>query len=126
MWCGNAVVSQNVVRRTCRTLYTALGMYCTRWSKTAPYQCFHPRISKNSKDGVFGAHLSDTNVHSELHRSYRWGGMRRDIMRWTHGCLVCNTNSLGHALHAPLAPIPVAGPFNRVGVNVLQLPRPNN
>ena len=72
--------------------------------------------------GVFGAHLGDAKVHSELRRHYWWQGMRADITRWTRGCLVCASYSTGQAVHAPLTPIPVSGPFDRVGVDVIQFP----
>ena len=49
--------------------------------------------------------------------------MRSDITQWTRGCLVCNSHSPGRAVRAPLTPIPVAGPFDRVGVDVIQFPR---
>ena len=49
--------------------------------------------------------------------------MRSDITRWIHGCLVCNSHSPGRAVSAPLTPIPVAGPFDRVGVDIIQFPR---
>jgi len=49
--------------------------------------------------------------------------MRADITKWTRGCLVCATYSTGRAVRPPLTPIPVAGPFDRVGVDVLQFPR---
>jgi hypothetical protein len=84
------------------------------------------RLFKDAHGGVFGAHLSGTKVHSELRHHYWWAGMRSDITRWTRGCLVCNTHSPGRAVRAPLAPIPVAGPFDRVGVDVIQFPRSNN
>ena len=34
-----------------------------------------------------------------------------------------NSHSPGRAAHAPLTPIPVNGPFDRVGVDVIQFPR---
>ena len=49
--------------------------------------------------------------------------MRRDISCWMHGCLVCATQCVGKAVRHPLTPIPVGGPFDRVGVDIIQLPR---
>ena len=73
--------------------------------------------------GAFGAHLSDVKVYSELNRHYWWPGMRADTTRWTRRCLVCATHSTGRAPRPPLTPLPVAGPFDRVGVDVIQFPR---
>ena len=50
-------------------------------------------------------------------------GIRRDITQWTRGCVTCATRSVGRAVKPPLTPIPVAGPFDRVGVDVIQFPR---
>ena len=49
--------------------------------------------------------------------------MRADIEKWCLGCLVCATRHIGHKVLPPLTPIPVGGPFDRVGVDVLQLPK---
>ena len=73
--------------------------------------------------GKFGAHLSDAKVYSEIQRHYCWEGMRKDVTQWTRGCLVCATRSAGRAVRAPLSPIPVSGPFDRVGVDIIQFPR---
>ena len=49
--------------------------------------------------------------------------MRSDISKWCQGCLVCATLYPGKAVHPPLTPIPVEGPFHRVGVDVIQFTR---
>ena len=38
-------------------------------------------------------------------------------------CLVCATHSPGWGARPPLAPIPVCGSFDRVGLDVIQFPR---
>ena len=62
-----------------------------------------PRDSRETlfHSGVFGAHLGDAKVFSELRRSYWWYGMRSDISRWSRGCLVCATRQAGSAIRAP-------------------------
>ena len=84
-----------------------------------------PRDSRETlfHSGVFGAHLGDAKVFSELRRSYWWYGMRSDISRWSRGCLVCATRQAGSAIRAPLTPIPVVGPFDRIGVDIIQFPK---
>ncbi len=72
--------------------------------------------------GVFGGHLRDAKIHSALAKHYWWPGMRTDILKWCRGCLTCATRRIGRQEKPPLVPIPVAGPFDRVGVDVLQLP----
>ena len=48
--------------------------------------------------------------------------MRADIDRWARACRVCVSRNIGKPLHPPLVPLPVGGPFDRVGVDVVQLP----
>ena len=81
------------------------------------------RLFLEAHGGKFGAHLSDAKVYSEIRRHYWWVGMRRDITRWTRGCIVCATRSVGRAVRPPLTPIPVTGPFDRIGVDVIQFPK---
>ena len=45
--------------------------------------------------------------------------MRGDVSQWSRGCLVCATHNTGRAVRPPLTPIPVAGPFDRIGVDVI-------
>ena len=48
------------------------------------------------------------------------------ITRWNCACLVCATHNPGRAIRPPLCSIPVAGPFDHVGVDVIQFPRSNS
>ena len=48
--------------------------------------------------------------------------MRRDITAWCRACLTCATHQVGKAVRPCLTPIPVGGPFDRLGVDVLHLP----
>ena len=49
------------------------------------------QLFKQAHGGVFGGHLRDVKVHSELQRHYWWPGMRGDVSQWSRGCLVCAT-----------------------------------
>ena len=91
--------------------------------RVVPPSSQRERLFQEAHSGVFGAHLSDTKVYTELRRHYWWTGMRRDISCWTRGCLVCATRCVGRVVRPPLTPIPVAGPFDRVGVDIIQFPR---
>ena len=82
-----------------------------------PPSHFREQLFREAHGGKFGAHLSDVKVHDERH--YWWEGMRKDITQWSGGCLVCATRSTGRAVRAPLTPISVSGPFDRVGVDVI-------
>ena len=48
--------------------------------------------------------------------------MRKDISHCSRGCLACASRSVGRPVKPLLTPIPVGGPFDPVGVDVLQLP----
>ena len=50
-------------------------------------------------------------------------GWEGDIIRWCKSCLTCVSHQVGRAIKPPLTPIPVAGPFDRVGVDVIQFPK---
>ena len=81
------------------------------------------RLFEEAHGGTFRAHLSDQKVYSELRKHYWWEGMRRDVHQWTRACLTCATYHVGRKVRPPLTPLPVAGAFDCVGVDVLQLPR---
>ena len=71
--------------------------------------------------GIFGAHLRGAKIHSQLSRHYWWPTMRADIDGWARACQICASRSVGKPLHPSLVPLPVGGPFDRVGVDVVQL-----
>ena len=80
------------------------------------------KLYLEAHEGKFGAHLSDVKVHEMLARHYWWPKMRSDITSWTRSCLTCATQRVSQEVKPLLSPIPVSGPFDRVGVDVLQLP----
>ena len=89
--------------------------------KSTRQQIFH-----EAHGGAFGGHLGDAKIYSQLKKHYWWPGMRSDVSQWTRACLVCATRGVGRSRRPPLTPIPVAGPFDRVGVDVIQFPRSNS
>ena len=73
--------------------------------------------------GKFSGHFAERRVYNLLNRRYWWKGMHADVKRHCRSCLTCATRKgTGRAFKPPLQPIPVGGPFHRVGVDVLQLP----
>ena len=48
-----------------------------------------------------------------------------DIVKWTRSCQICATRNVGRPVHPPQTPIPVAGPFDRVGVDIIRFHRVN-
>ena len=49
--------------------------------------------------------------------------MRADIATWCRECSICASHGIGHATRPYLTPIPVAGPFDRIGVDFIKLPK---
>ena len=81
------------------------------------------RLFLEAHEGVFSGHLRQAKIHSQLNRHYWWMGMRRDINAWCRACTKCATRNMGPPVRPKLTPIPVGGPFDMVGVDVLQLPK---
>ena len=88
-----------------------------------PPESDRKRLFEEVHGGVFGGHLRDAKIHGKLLRRYWWPGMRSNIIRWCQACLVCARRQVGQRIRPPLTPIPVAGPFDRVGVDVLHFPK---
>ena len=94
-----------------------------RTLRIIPPQSLQEKLFHEAHDGTFGAHFRDAKIHSVLGKHYWWPGMRADIQKWCRACLTCATRRTGRALKPPLTPIPVAGPFDRVGVDVIKFPK---
>ena len=45
------------------------------------------------------------------------------MAKWSQACVICASYQVGKALQPPLTPIPFAGPFDRIGVDVLKFPK---
>ena len=67
-------------------------------------------------------HLREMKIYSQLQKHYWWPNMRADIRKWCQSCLVCASRHVGQAQKPPLSPIPVAGPFDCIGVDIIQFP----
>ena len=80
------------------------------------------QLVQQSHGGKFEGHLGDAKVYSMLSRHYWWPRMHKGIARWCKSCLACATRHVGHAGKPLLTPIPVGGPIDHVGVDVVQLP----
>ena len=94
----------------------------SRWCLVVPCE-LRSNLLEEAHSCVFAGHFSERKVYDRLRRSYWWHGMRSDVRRFCRGCLNCATwKGPGRGIRPPLQPIPVKGPFHRVGVDILQLP----
>ena len=75
--------------------------------------------------GKFAGHLREAKIHGELSRQYWWPQMRKDITDWCKACLTCASRRPGRAVKPLLTPIPVSGPFDQVGVDVISFQKSN-
>ena len=73
----------------------------------------------SSLSGHFGA----DKVIQKAHQTCYWPGMRRDITEFCTRCLPCQVRRAPvPALRAPLQPITSSRPFQRVGVDITEMP----
>lgn len=93
-----------------------------RWCMAIPRGRRHELIQE-AHDGRFSEHFAEKRIFELLHRRYWWLGMRANVRRYCRSCMVCaSRKGTGRSIKPALQPIPVGGPFHRMGVDVLQLP----
>ena len=88
-----------------------------------PSVTYWKKLFDDMHSGKLGGHLRDAKIHNLLNKHYWWPGMCKDICRRCKGCLTCATQSVGQAVRPPLVSIPVSGPFDHIGVDVVQFPK---
>ena len=80
-------------------------------------------LLKEMHGGRFSGHFAWKKTYCTMRKRYWWKGMCGDVERFCKSCIECvSRKGLGRAVTPPLTNIPVGGPFNRMGVDVLQLP----
>ena len=69
---------------------------------------------------ITSGHLGFEKTYHKIQQRYFWIGMYSEIQKWCASCVDCATKkTLRNLPKAPLQPIPVEGPFDRVAVDVL-------
>ena len=87
-------------------------------------QCLRDKLLREAHNGKFAGHFSPKAVYSMLAKRYWWEGMFKDVHEHCRSCLTCATyQGSGRRTRSPLIPITVGGPFHRVGVDIMELPR---
>ena len=81
------------------------------------------KLFNSLHSGKFGGHLREAKLFKTLAKHYWWPRMRTDTNTWCKACLTCATRQVGRNIKLELMPILVSGPFDRVGVDILQLPK---
>ena len=88
-----------------------------------PPSTMREKLFEDLHGGQFGAHLGAVKTYGRIRTHYWWPGMRGFIFKRTHNCMICRGRHSGQSITVPLSPLPVGGPFERVAVDVLKLPK---
>ena len=85
--------------------------------------CLREQLLKEAHGGKFAGHFAERKIYKTLRKKYWWNGMHADVQKYCRACLECATRKgPGRGTRPPLNPIPIGGPFHRIGIDVLQLP----
>ena len=80
-------------------------------------------LLQENHSGSLAGHFSPKNVYEKLARRYWWEGMYSDVVKHCRACLTCASyRGAGRRNKQPLKPIEVGGPFERVGIDILEMP----
>jgi len=79
-------------------------------------------IIKEVHDGKLSGNLCDAKVFGQISKSFWWPGMRKEVTLYYRSCEKCASRHVAKPIRPPLTPIPVKGPFDRVGVDVIKFP----
>ena len=91
--------------------------------RVIPPEVDRKKVFDEAHSGPFGGHLREAKVHGQLAWHYWWPQMRADISKWCRACVTCASQQVRQATKPPLSPIPVSGPFDLVGVDVIKFPK---
>ena len=88
-----------------------------------PPTSYRGRLFEDLHGGLYGAHLGSAKTYGRILTHYWWPGVRQYVADRCRSCAVCRGRHSGKGPIPPLTPIPVGGPFARLGVDVLKLPK---
>ena len=81
------------------------------------------KLLKEVHGGAFAGHFAVKGTYEKLNHRYWWNGMYADVYAFCKGCLVCSAyGGGGKKTRPPLKSIPVGDPFERVGVDLMEMP----
>lgn len=101
-------------------------MHIAKWGKSAEptIQAVVPRhmrleILQQCHGDVFAAHFGVGKTFSKLSARYFWDGYFNDTEHFVQQCDLCARYKTSRKTKAPLMPMPFAGPWERVGVDLV-------
>ena len=81
------------------------------------------QLLRESHKGPYGGHFSGQRIYNVLVRNWWWRGMYADTVAFCKRCPDCAVvTGAGQQHKPPLHPIPVERPFQKVGVDIMDLP----
>ena len=80
-------------------------------------------ILQESHSGVFSGHFAVHGLYKKLATQFWWPHMYSDVYHHCRSCLTCATfNGSGRRHHPPLKPLPLGAPFERLGIDIMEMP----
>ncbi|PIK53661.1 Retrovirus-related Pol polyprotein from transposon [Apostichopus japonicus] len=77
-------------------------------------------LTEMHDSSITGGHYGISRTIEKTRYRYFWEGMYKDIVNWVKSCKECNQrNRPVYPVRAHLQPLPVTGPFQRVGTDIL-------
>ena len=81
------------------------------------------KLLQETHGGAYGGHFSSHKVYNALKGHWWWRGMYSDVFAFCKRCPDCAVVTGGGRQHRPpLRPIPVERPFQKIGVDIMNLP----
>ena len=81
------------------------------------------KIMSVSHSGTYSGHFAGAKLYNMLSWRWWWAGMYSDVLSYCKGCPECATVSGACRQHrSPLRPIPILRPFQKIGMDVMDLP----
>ena len=77
------------------------------------------RIIRGYHDDLLGGHLGIQNTFKRIRNKYYWPGYYGEIQAYVLECEICQKTSRATGEKAPTYPMPIAGIFDRLGIDVV-------
>ena len=91
--------------------------------RVAVPQHLRERLLQETHGGRHGGHFSNHKIYNTLLKHWWWPGMHADVVTFCKRCPDCAIVTGGSRQHRPpLRPIPVERPFQKIGVDIMDLP----
>ena len=80
-------------------------------------------LLQETHGGVYAGHFSAPKLYKLLLRHWWWHGMYADVLAFCKKCPECAVvTGAGRQHRPPLRPIPIQRPFQKIGVDIMDLP----